>query len=270
MVDLNEEIVVADTLADTAAMQARGYVTHALCRGGECVFRLGPKEHRLCEGDCMIVPQQSLQVHHVEASGDFRVEVVYVSSAFVALSTPRSNYGMRGHLALFENPVMHLTEEQEAVCALNFDYLRRRLALPHHHFHRDAMMNAVQCMIIVFFDFHAELYGEREVTTQQGVLMQRFLGLLDAGEFRRRRDVGYYAERLCVTPKYLSEVCQRVSGESALYWITRYTALDISRQLRRRDVTIEEVADLYGFSSMSYFARYVQKNLGVAPSDLRG
>ena len=63
---------------------------------------------------------------------------------------------------------------------------------------------------------------------------------------------------LCVTPKYLSEISRLVSGYSASYWIARYTALDISRQLRDRSLSIEAVADLFHFSSLSHFSRYVQ------------
>ena len=131
------------------------------------------------------------------------------------------------------------------------------------------MINAIQCMIIDFFDFHVELYGARAVSNQQASIMQRFLALLDRGDYRQHRLVSYYASELCVTPKYLSEVCHNASGESAIYWITRYTALDISRLLRQRDLSFEEISDLFGFSSLSYFVRYVQKNLGASPSDFR-
>ncbi len=281
MSEKNDDILIGSDLGDAARHQAEGYIVHALCRAGSCRFALGSAMHDLAAGDCLIVPQQSLQLRLLHQSDDFRVEVVYVSAEFVALSTPHSNYGMRGHLALFENPVMHLTAEQQAVCALNFDYLRSRLALPHHHFHRDAMMNAVQCMIIDFFDFHVELYGGGDeegdgkmaavrVSSQQGVLMQRFLAMLDRGDFRRHREVSHYADELCVTPKHLSEVCRAVSGQSAIYWITRYTALDISRELRRRDATLQSVCDMFGFSSLSYFSRYVQKHLGLSPGEVKG
>ena len=269
MADIYRAILIGSEMAEVPERQREGYITHALCCTGSCRFALGPEEHRLAAGDCMIIPQQSLQLRLLEQSPDFEVEIIFVSSEFIALSTPHSNYGMRGHLALFEDPVMHLGAEQQAVCALNFDYIRRRLALPHHHFHRDAMINAVQCMIIDFFDFHVELYGERRVTTQQAVLMQRFLAMLDRGDFRRFREVGHYADELCVTPKYLSEVCHKVSGQSAMYWITRYTVLDISRMLHRPDLSVEAVSDMFGFSSQSYFGRYVQKHLGLAPSELR-
>ena len=52
--------------------------------------------------------------------------------------------------------------------------------------------------------------------------------MLERGDFRQNRDIGYYADKLCVTSKYLSEVCKKVSGLPAAFWITRYTSLDIS------------------------------------------
>ena len=99
--------------------------------------------------------------------------------------------------------------------------------------------------------------------------MERFLTLLERGDFRRNRELAYYADILFVTSKYLSEVCKKVSGFPANYWINRFTVLDISRQLRDKKRSFTELTDLYGFSSPSYFSRYVQKYLGASPSELR-
>ena len=62
-------------------------------------------------------------------------------------------------------------------------------------------------------------------------------------------------------PKYLSEVCKKVSGLPAAFWITRYTSLDISRLLRNRSLSFTDISDMFGFSSLSHFSRYVQTNL---------
>ena len=61
---------------------------------------------------------------------------------------------------------------------------------------------------------------------------------------------GYVTHALCSGGKYLSEVCKRVSGQSAIYWISRHTSLDIARQLRTTDLTAEQLADLYGFADV--------------------
>ena len=96
--------------------------------------------------------------------------------------------------------------------------------------------------------------------------MNRFLALLERGDYRKNREIGYYADLLCVTPKYLSEVSKKVSGYPAAFWITRYTSLDIARMLKSKHLTFAEISDLFGFSSESYFSRYVQKYLGALPS----
>lgn len=264
-----EHIIISDTLRGAGTEGLAGYLCHAYCHAGQCRFAFNGNAYVLSAGDCLIVRRADL-IADVSEDDNLRVDVIYVTPDFIEISTPQSNYGMKGQLALFNNPIMHLTPEQQQVCALDFDYIKRRLALgSRHHFHRDAMINAVQCMIIDFFDFHASLYGSAKISSQYADLMERFLQMLERGDYRRNREIGYYADRLCVTAKYLSEVSKSVSGYSANYWINRYTALDISRELRDRNKTFTELTDLYGFSSASYFSRYVQKYLGVSPSELR-
>lgn len=261
-----QDVIFEHTLLNIGNYIKEEYLCHAYCHGGSCTFSFNDKLYTMQGGDCLIVRRCDL-LTGIHEDEDFKVDVVYVSPQFITLATPQSNYGTRGTLALFNNPIMHLSPEQQKVCALNFDYVRRRLAIDTHKFHRDAMINAVQCMIIDFFDFHASIYGTDDTVTQQyAQLMNRFLALLERGDYRRNREIGYYADILCVTPKYLSEVSKKVSGYPAAFWITRYTSLDIARLLRSKRLTFTEISDMFGFSSESYFSRYVQKYLGAPPS----
>ena len=268
MTAVQQDIVIAQTLDGIGKGLLADYLAHAYCYEGDCRITFNNNVYTLSKGDCMII-RKTERVTRVEPNKDFKVDVIYVTPEFIELSTPQSNYGMKGQLALFNNPIMHLTAEQQKVCALDFDYIKRRLALTTHLFHRDAMRNAIECMIIDFFDFHASLYGNEKISSQYADLMERFLAMLEHGDYRKNREVGYYADKLCVTSKYLSEVSKKISGFPANYWITRYTTLDISRQLRDHRRTLTELADLYHFSSSAYFSRYVQKYLGVKPTDLR-
>ena len=127
----------------------------------------------------------------------------------------------------------------------------------------------MQTAILDFFDFHACIYGESDISTQNASIMNRFLKMLEEGAYREHREVTYYADCLCVTSKYLSEVSKKVSGYAANYWINRYTILDITRLLRDKSLTFVQISDMFGFSSPAYFSRYVQQNLGVKPSDYR-
>lgn len=79
----------------------------------------------------------------------------------------------------------------------------------------------------------------------------------------------YYADRLCVVPKYLSEVSRRVSGYGANYWIMRYTIQDLRNHFRNRKLTVNDIARKFHFSSVAYLNRYVQTHLGVAVAELQ-
>lgn len=263
-----KNVIIADRLDELCAGTCQNYLVHAFCTAGTCRFLFNNKEFELREGSLLIVRKGKL-IERMYPSEDFRVKVIYVTSGFIELSTPQSNYGMKGQLALFLNPVMQLTESQQAMCKRDFEMVEFRLQNTGHHFYRDMLISAVQMLILDFFDFHSNLYGEGNVSQQNASIMSRFLNLLEDGTYREHREVAYYADKLCVTPKYLSEVSKKVSGYAANYWINRYTILDISRLLRDKSLSFVQISDMFGFSSPGYFSRYVQNNLGVNPTDYR-
>lgn len=100
--------------------------------------------------------------------------------------------------------------------------------------------------------------------------MQRFIGMLERGDYRRNLEVTYYASELCIAPKDLSEISKSITGNSANWWINRFTILDISRQLRDRSLSFVDISEMFNFSSPAYFSRYVQRYLGESPSEYRG
>ncbi len=78
------------------------------------------------------------------------------------------------------------------------------------------------------------------------------------------------SDELCIAPKYLSEISKSITGNSANWWINRFTVLDISRQLRDRSLSFVDISEMFNFSSPAYFSRYVQRYLGESPSEYRG
>lgn len=263
-----KEVILADTLQGIGSSAYEDYLAHALCLGGSCSFTFNEQHFDLHEGDLMIVRKGKL-LDNIEPSDDFVVKDLYVTAPFIELCTPQTNYGMRGQLALFLNPVMKLDARQRFVCERDFRWIEYRLGQTGHAFYRELLMNAVQSAILDFYDFHTSLNNESSVSTQNAILMSKFLDMLENGAYRQHREVTFYADALCVTSKYLSEVSKKVSGYPANYWINRYTALDIARLLRKKTLTFVQISDIFHFSSPAYFSRYVQRTLGLNPTQYR-
>lgn len=269
MSGMTSEVIIRYTLDGIGEGEVAFHLAHILCLSGRCEIVYNHNLFTIEEKDCAIIRTSGL-IESIRASEDLSVMVVYVDPVFIEKSTPNNNYGMRGSLSLAQDPVMHLNDEEFRRCKKNFEEIARRKDMVWHHFMDEMMISVIQTMILDFYDFHMRINGHAEIQTQSASVMRRFMTILESGEYRKNREVSYYASELCVTPKYLSEISKSISGNSASWWINRFTILDISRQLRDRSQSFTEISDMFNFSSLSYFCRYVQRYLGMSPSEYRG
>ena len=99
--------------------------------------------------------------------------------------------------------------------------------------------------------------------------MKEILNIALVAHDSRERDVSYYAERLNVSPKYLSATIKRVTGHSVTSYIDRHTVPILKDYLSDERLSLTQIAELMNFASLSYFSRYCTKHLGQSPSEYR-
>lgn len=261
-------ILFTNTLVNYNSMKYADYVLHILCRQGSMSFALHDTRYNIAAGDYVILPNRML-VSRLLESGDFRATIMYISNSFISSMAIRSNYGIIGHLSLLQNPVMQLSPCDFQICDEDLQRIRERMDNQGHLFREEMLGSLLTAHILDLYDIHARGQKLPEVSERNAILLQQFIELLYRGEYIKSRDLRHYASQLCVTPHYLSEVCRKVSGKPATYWIDRFTTHEITRLLRQKDLPLTEIADRLSFSSLSYFSRYVQKAIGISPSAFR-
>ena len=107
-----------------------------------------------------------------------------------------------------------------------------------------------------------------ETSANKRVSMQ-FHSDLDQ-HFRKHHDVGFYAERSCLTPKYFSAVVKQETGHNAAYWIRIKIITEAKMLLHiRHDLSVQAIADMLGFGEQSVFSRYFKHETGVSPTEFR-
>jgi len=121
-----KDVIIEETLEGVGSARFENYLAHALCLGGSCPFKFNGKQFELRESDLMIVRKGKL-LDDIRPSGDFKVKVLYVTAPFIELCTPQTNYGMKGQLSLFLNPIMSLDSGQRFVCERDFRWIDYRL-----------------------------------------------------------------------------------------------------------------------------------------------
>lgn len=261
-------IVFADTWQGISTLQYAGRVIHILCRKGNMGFAFQDTHYNISSGDYVILPNATL-ASDFSASDDFQGILMNLSETFVTSIAIRSNYGIIGHLSLLRNPVMKLSERDFRICEEALQYLRMRMEDEKHFFREELLGSLLTAHILDLYDIHARSHKDLQVSERITSLLRAFIELLYNGEYIRNRDLEFYASRLCITPHYLSEICKKISGKPASYWIDRFTMQEITRLLRQKELSLTEIAERMNFSSVSYFSRYIQKRLGVSPTEYR-
>ncbi|MDO4171803.1 MAG: helix-turn-helix transcriptional regulator [Prevotellaceae bacterium] len=244
------------------------YQAIILCYQGSCRLSYNEAEHEMRAGCCAILFNMKM-LKGVTTSSDCVCKVLYVEEYFLRQSEPRTPYIIQGLLALHTRPVIELGDSEAEQCKALFRNLEQRLENTEHKFYSDVLRTSLHLMLLDIFDFHARISETVDTSLSASSIMAKFIAMLENKEYRENREVAYYAEKLCVVPKYLSEVSNKVSGFSASYWISRYAAQDISEVLRKNERPVSEIAQMFHFTSTSYFNRYVKRTLGVYPSELR-
>lgn len=122
-----------------------------------------------------------------------------------------------------------------------------------------------------------EMYDkiQRKVTSlcpttsdRQTELFHKFISLVH-DHCAREREVAFYADRLCISPRYLSAIVRRVTHHSAKELIDRTVIMDIKVLLQSTSLPIQEIAYRMHFPDQSYLGRYFKKHTGLAPTLFR-
>lgn len=109
---------------------------------------------------------------------------------------------------------------------------------------------------------------QKSLMTGQQEVCEKFINLA-AEHFKEHRDIGFYADKLCMTNKYLSALLKQETGMTALEWIEKYVVLYAKSCLSSTTMTVQEISDELDFPSQSVFGKYFKRVEGMSPKAYR-
>lgn len=99
-------------------------------------------------------------------------------------------------------------------------------------------------------------------------LFNRFMKLL--GTYHtKERSLQFYADKMSLTPKYVSGIVKSFSGKGVLDWINEYVVLEAEMMLRYTEMSIQEIAYALNFPTQSAFGKYFKQQSGMSPKQYR-
>ncbi len=245
-----------------------GFCLHLLCTVGEGSFEFNGRRYRIGKNDLVVIVGPD-RVKSLTAAPGMQVEWFAANNSFLQSLLPSNNYSIGGSISLNQDPVIPLSEEEARHILADFSRLKERMEDTHLQFYRELMGSLCLTMMYDIFEAHTRRDASDTHTDRTAYIVKQLMDLLSTGICRTEREVKYYADRLHVSPKYLSATIKRVTGLSVTSYINRHTVPILKKYLDDERLSLTQISEMMNFSSLSYFSRYCTKHLGQSPSEYR-
>ena len=247
--------------------QVLTYGAILICRKGKAMLNVNYKDWELYEG--AVITLFPNDVVELKVDEDFEVEILKYNPSLLreaSLQLEQTVYSsLRKDRCRQDTPVVtNIINGMFGLLKVYFDQSECTF-----------ISQFVLCQLKAFFiGFHEYLqrnpqYRPDEVKSYRvRELFNRFLMLLEK-DYKISRDVNYYAEKMNISSKYLTNIVNQVTGHTPKTIIDQYVILQLKLHLKRSTQSIKEMAWEFHFADVSFFCRYFKKHTGLTPQQIR-
>lgn len=97
---------------------------------------------------------------------------------------------------------------------------------------------------------------------------EQFIALVSQ-HHNKERGMAFYADKMHITPKYLSKIIKQASGRSGPDWIDSFVVLEAKNLLKYTDKPVKEIVWQLNFPTPSVFNKFFKKHTNLTPSEYR-
>lgn len=235
-----------------------------ICLRGECEISINMKNYIIKKNDLLCVfPGTIIQI--ISKSDDFEGYTMVTNVDFMeSLNIPS---GALTYLHIKENPCISLKEDDKEMIIDMLEEIKERDERANHPFRKEIAMSILStlCFEIAAIYLNQEPIVSR-ICSRKESLFRNFLLILST-DYAKERSVDYYAQKLMITPKYLSVISNEITGKGASIWITDTVIINAKCLLKSHNYSIKEVSGMLNFPNPSFFGQFFKRHTGVTPKE---
>ncbi|MDR1632387.1 MAG: AraC family transcriptional regulator [Dysgonamonadaceae bacterium] len=213
----------------------------------------------------IILPHQILHYEHI--SEDFTGYCLVVSNRFAPEMLPGIDKQLSMVTAITEKPYAQLDPESLSVVRKYFLMIKKIMTMTGNPYRLEMIKHLTQMFFYMAYTYFPK-HIETTVQTRQGLLTEQFTKLVREN-YRHERETAFYAGKLNLTPKYLSQAIKSATGKSASGWIEDFVILEAKALLKSTNMTVQQIGNELNFPSQSFFGKYFRRKTGMSPSDYK-
>lgn len=234
-----------------------------ICLAGQCSFKLNLKRHEV-KSPAILTLMSGQIIENIEYSPDFEGHAIVLSKRFIdMLNIPM---WQQQYIALYDKPINRIFSDYTQQVSLFLVMLRSAASDVENPYRLQVIENLIRAL---FYGGISKFHKmESDSVSYKNSIVERYIELVQT-HYREERIIGFYADKLCITPKYLSKLVKEYTGRSAGEWIENYVILEARAMLQSSDMTIQQIASSLNFPNQSFFGKYFKRATGLSPKQYR-
>ena len=256
-----------DSDVDATTPLGARYTAIVLCTQGEATLEANMENHQLHAGDCLCVGNV-LYKNTIKMSDDFKARVIISMSNFALDSIVGIPVGFME--SIYTRPIVSIDDKAKLTILGNYiDNLELLQNMDMGHRHKELVVLTFRSIILIMAMIRGASGNLSKFVYGQGdVYFRNFIEMIDEN-VKQQHEVTFYANKLNITPKYLSEVCKAKSGHKAKEIISSFLISKIKQEMLISGKSIKAIAYEYGFADQSSMGKFFNKMTGQSPGDFR-
>lgn len=244
------------------------YVGLIVCEKGYFCFDLDKKKFTARAGETVFLSEGN-NFSIGELSDDLRVSILFYHIDPIREILGSSIVAMYLYTTLTPEPCYVWTSGEESDLARYIALLGR---------HRKSAQNPFdnhECKLLLLALTYrlCSIYSRRIIEEKNvaGHKIDTFIKLIRLIEkyYMQERGVAFYADKLCLSPKYLSALSKSVCGYTVQELVFRAIIRKSIFWLKNTNKSVQEISDDLNFPNASFFGTFFKKQTGLAPSYYR-
>lgn len=237
-----------------------------ICQKGELSLSVNFKEWIITKNTCFIsIPENMIGLEKL--SDDFEGYVIVISMDYIKDLNLDMTKILSYYMSIRLNPCFCIGDEDAESVIRFFDMAERSLKDKDTPWKEEIVKGLIYVLVFRVCGIMEQYVqkAEKPKAKSKEYYFLKFIELCSK-QYQTHHDTGYYADSICLTPKYLSAVVKEVSGLSATEWIEEYVINDAKIQLKFSEKNVQQISDSLNFQNQSLFGRYFKQRVGVSPS----
>lgn len=240
----------------------------ALCLKGNCKITINLNEYNICPNDMiLLMPNQIVML--CEKSDDVSGLFIVVLKNFSNEILPSTEDMLSVFFYAKESPKTTLNPNEIKCLKEYHSFLRNKVKETENIYRKEIIRILLKSLFYEIANITKKKIPEKSIRkSRKTEVFESFLKTV-VTHYKQQRSVTFYADKLYLTPKYLSCVIKEISGKSAGEWIDEQVILAAKALLKSSNMTIQEISVELNFANQSFFGKYFKQHTGISPKAYR-